>query len=55
MERLQKLRANFVVHAEGSEECSNVLTGRGSAATLDLEGFYTPDGVQNAHMFLWRA
>lgn len=55
MELFQKLRANFVGLTGGSEECSAFLLGRGSAATSGVEGFFTPDGVQIAHMFLWRA
>lgn len=55
VELFQKLRAHFVGLAGGSEECSEFLLGRGSATTSGVEGFFTPDGVQIAHMFLWRA
>lgn len=51
----QELRAHSVKQAGGSEACSKFFLGRGSSATSGVEGFYTPDGIQNAHLFLWRA
>lgn len=55
VELFKQLRAHFISHTGGSEECSKFFLGRGSAATSGVEGFYTVDGIQIAHMFLWRA
>ncbi|CAM9496574.1 unnamed protein product, partial [Laminaria digitata] len=55
VELLQKLRAHFIARAGGSEECSMFLSARGSAATSGLVGFYAPNGIQTAHVFLPRA
>lgn len=55
VELLQKLRAQFVSQTGGSEECSKIFSEQGSAATSGVEGFYTPDGNQTAHMFLSQA
>lgn len=32
-----------------------IFLGRGSAATSNVEGLHTTDGIQVAHMFFWRA
>lgn len=55
MDLFKQLRSYFISYTGGSKECHNLFLGRKSAVTSSVEGFYTADGIQIEHMFLWRA